>query len=195
MSDEDINESAVDRYTSAHAGIGVLLAKLGTPWWGALLGSIAWEGVENYVKRRNAQLFPYSSEDSWQNATMDTLAVMLGYAVTTHAMADGLSLRSDAAIDAAIGSTVGGVIGSATFGMTSGRDTRTHRARLGYRIGASVGAGAGTLLGAHGPIAAAGAILGGVIIGPVGAGLGGYLTAGIFREDEYVPELADNLFG
>lgn len=184
MAEEEINVAAVDRYTSAHAGIGALMAKLHFPWWAAFAGSVTWELVENGVKRKHPELFPYSSPDTWQNATMDTLAVLVGYAFTTYAMADGLSVRGQTALDAAVGATVGGAIGSAGFGLTGGGGAKQDisRARLGYRIGGGIGGGAGVLLGRHGPIAAATAAMGGAIIGPVGSALGAYLTGGIFRD-------------
>ncbi len=189
MAEDRINVAAVDRYTSAHAGMGALMARMHMPWWAALAGSVAWEVAENGVKHRYPELFPYSSPDTWQNASMDTVAVLLGYAFTTYAMAEGLTTRGQTALDAAVGATVGGALGSVAFGLAKGRGAEQDisYARRGYRVGGALGGATGAMLGAHGPISAAGAAVGGGLIGPVGAALGGYLTGGIFRDQN--PEL------
>lgn len=177
--ENDINVAAVDRYTSHHAGLGVLMAKLGASWWMTLGSSIAWELLENYFKRTHPQLFPYSSEDSFANASFDTLAVMLGYAFTQHALDAGMTDRGQAAMDAAIGTTVGGALGSMAFGASSESEDRTARARLGYRVGGSVGGMAGVFLNDHGAVPAAGAGAGAAAGGPLGAALVAYIAAGV----------------
>ena len=193
MDDAEINVAPVDRYTSAHAGMGLLLARLGLPWWAALGTSVTWEFIENAIKRARPELFPYSSVDSWQNSATDTLAVMIGYAATYFAISEGLSDRGAAAIDAGAGSFVGGVVGSTVFGITSplGVEDRTSRALVGYRVGTAVGGAAGTTLGGHGLVAAGVSGLGGAAAGPVGAAVGSYIAAGVLQEPAPNPEHAE----
>jgi len=176
----EINVAPIDRYTSAHAGMGVLLARVGVPWWGALLASVGWELAENSLKKARPELFPYSSIDSFWNAAMDTAGVMAGHAVTTRLLREPPSPRRDAVIAAATGATIGGAAGSVLFGLVGGRfpEQDIHYARLGYRVGGAVGAAAGVLIEeGETLLVAAAAALGGAVIGPVGSAAGAALTA------------------
>lgn len=175
----DINIAPIDRYTSAHAGMGVLLARAQFPWWGALLASIVWEISENGLKRQFPRLFPYTSIDSWWNAAVDTAAFMAGYAVARSIMREPITIAGKLVLDAAVGTTIGGALGSAAFGVAGGQGFQQNidLARLGYRVGGSIGGATGILLGKGGLLVAAAAAIGAGVIGPAGAALSTYLVA------------------
>lgn len=186
-----INIDPVDRYTSAHVGWGVVLARVGIPWWGALASSVLWESAENGVKRQFPHLFPYGSPDSFVNAATDALAVMLGHAAASYAIGRGLGNQGRTAVDAITGSTLGALLGSVGFGMVGGgkQEEGIARGRIGYRVGSVVGGAVGSMVAGHGPLAAGAAAAGGAMLGPLGAGVGGYLTGGIFRDEN--PDLLE----
>lgn len=77
-----INEAPIDRWTSVHVASGSILGLLGTPWWGALGISTAFEIVENIVQPHVPSVFAGSADsDSLENSVLDTAALMLGWFV------------------------------------------------------------------------------------------------------------------
>lgn len=77
----EINGSAFDRYTVAHAASGVALGLRRIPWWAALGLAIVWEIVERPLKDRFPNWFPNATQDSLANSVVDVGAVMAGWGV------------------------------------------------------------------------------------------------------------------
>lgn len=197
MPDTGINQAAIDRFTSAHGGVGVTLAVLNFPWWAALGVTIGWEVVENYLKDRKPHLFPYSSHDSLENSVVDAAAVIVGFAVTRHMMRRGLTTAGQAALRSAVGATFGAFIGSGTFGLSGrlmhGEQEDSERGLspvstwggTGYLVGCSVGGAVGgaTIKNqTYAEAAAFGGLVGGAAFGPLGAALGTYISVGVAEE-------------
>lgn len=197
MTDGAINQAALDRFTSAHAGVGITMAAFGIPWWATLLSTIGWELIENKLKDARPDLFPYSSHDSFENSVADSTAVMLGFWVARHAMRRGLSPEGKAALTASVGATLGAFAGSMSFGvvgkalgatqttMERGLAIQSH-GRAGYHLGCGLGAALGIwhLRAAHTAPVAAGGFVGGATGGPLGAALGAYMATGIAQDLE-----------
>ena len=197
MSSDGINQAALDRFTSAHGGVGITMAALGVPWWVMLGLTVGWEVVENYLKEQKPHLFPYSSEDSADNSVADTAAVIVGFMATRQLMRQGLSEAGKASLHAAIGSTAGAFFGSGAFGFLGkvvrgegdggarGSSEATTWGRGGYMVGTAVGGAVG---GGHGaPVSfeeagAFGGAVGGAAFGPLGAAIGTYLSIGIAEQ-------------
>ncbi len=76
-----INKAPVDRFTLAHGGVGAVYGLVRFPWWVALTLGVGWELVEIELKKRIPIIFPYASQDTLPNATIDVIAVMIGWAV------------------------------------------------------------------------------------------------------------------
>jgi hypothetical protein len=73
-------QSVVDRWSGAHASMGVLYGSVTKmPWWLALGLAVGWEIVENPLKDRYPDFFPDAKHDSLPNAVADAAAVMVGY--------------------------------------------------------------------------------------------------------------------
>ncbi len=188
MSDDRINKDAIDRYTSAHFGVGVTAAALGVPWWGALAGSIAWEIAEDVLKDKIPTAFPYSSHDTLLNASTDTLAVMAGWGMGALALRQP-TLADRAGLEAAVGATIGAIaLPVASFlGHVVGSPSSTQRARLAYGLGTGVGAMLGEIYAirrraAYTPVPvavgqAAVTGMGGALGGPAGAAVAAYLAS------------------
>lgn len=75
----DVNGDAVDRFTLGHAAVGAVYGLLDMPWPLAVALAVGWEFVERPLKDEYPKLFPYSSQDSTENAVFDTIAVLTGY--------------------------------------------------------------------------------------------------------------------
>lgn len=187
---ESINQEAFDRFTSAHAGVGITMAVMDIPWPAALAITAAWELIENELKDRQPLLFPYSSHDSRANSLGDSLAVMLAYFVTRHATKGRLSRPGRAALNAAVGSTLGGFAGAALFGAVAklkgeqaalierGSSNVASLGPKGYQVGSTLGGavGAARAVPKEKGRSAFGAAAGGGTLGPLGAALGAYLA-------------------
>jgi hypothetical protein len=78
----EINHAAIDGFTIGHAMVGVGLALLGIPWWGALAVAIGWELVERPLKTTMPEVFPHASQDTFTNAFFDAAGMMTGWAIT-----------------------------------------------------------------------------------------------------------------
>lgn len=193
----DINQAALDRFTSAHAGVGISIAVLGFPWWAALAMTVGWELVENYLKDRKPDLFPYSSHDSAENSVADAAAVMVGFVVTRHMLRRGLTHAGQAALRSAVGATAGAFVGSGSFGLAGkamhheqsqgqrGTSVVSTWGGYGYMVGCSVGAaiaGATIKDQRYAEAAAFGGLVGGGAFGPLGAALGTYVAVGVAEE-------------
>lgn len=197
MSTNDINQAALDRFTSAHAGVGITMGALGLPWWAMMGLTIGWELVENFLKDKKPHLFPYSSHDSIDNSVADTAAVIVGFVTTRHMLRRGLTPAGQAALQAGVGSTLGAFAGSGIFGLLGklryaesddgdrGSSPAVTWGGSGYIFGCSMGGAAGGAYGAGFPFveqAALGGAIGGAVFGPVGAALGTYLAVGVAEE-------------
>jgi hypothetical protein len=71
----------VDRYTVAHGMLGYVLGIWGAPWWVALGSTLAFEFIENSIKKVAPRLFPVGTPDTWTNSLLDSGAWMTGWAV------------------------------------------------------------------------------------------------------------------
>lgn len=197
MAEESVNQAALDRFTSAHAGVGVTMAVLGVPWWAATLITVGWELVENVLKDAKPHFFPYSSHDSADNSVADSIAVILGFLTARHMMRRGLTDAGKAALGATVGSTVGCFFGSGVLGVTGrlgygeredaarGQSPVVAWARSGYMIGGGIGGAiaAARQVPSHLQESAGfGALVGGTAFGPLGAALGSYLAVGVAEE-------------
>jgi hypothetical protein len=188
VSDAHINNAAIDRYTSAHFGVGATAAAFGVPWWLALAGSIAWEVAEDALKDKIPTAFPYSSHDSLLNASTDTIAVMAGWGAATLALRQP-TVSDRAGLEATVGATLGAVaLPVVSFlGHVVGSPSTTGRARLAYGIGTGLGAMLGEIFAIRRraaytplPVAAGQALVtgaGGALAGPMGAGMAAYLAS------------------
>lgn len=182
MRDPAINQAAFDRYSSAHAGFGVLFAAHDVSFWGALAISVAFELVENELKEAYGEVFPHSSRDSLENSIGDTLSLLAGYVVAKTAIDKGLSKREKRALQATVASTIGGFVGGVGTGATmtprAGEkapnvpQAPSTWAEAGYQAGAAVGGAYGARQGDKKSLTpAAVAAVGGYVAGPIGAGL------------------------
>lgn len=74
-----INSDALDRFTLAHAGFGLLLGAVGAPGWVAITTAIGWELAERRLKEKIPEAFPHPSQDSASNAVTDVGAMVAGW--------------------------------------------------------------------------------------------------------------------
>lgn len=77
----EVNHSFVDRFTLAHACIGMAYGWMELEALAAFALAIAWELAENPLKAHLPALFPHASQDTWRNAVGDVGAVMCGWAI------------------------------------------------------------------------------------------------------------------
>jgi len=78
------NHGFVDRYTAGHAAFGVIMGLGRFPWWAALASGLFWDLViERQFKDKWPEIWPNPTQDTWQNITGDTIAMMLGWKVAT----------------------------------------------------------------------------------------------------------------
>lgn len=77
------NQEALDRFTFAHAGVGYLFGRLGVDWRSAIAGAVAFEALEDGLKRYAPAVFPHAEPDSKLNALFDVGAFLAGYAWAT----------------------------------------------------------------------------------------------------------------
>lgn len=188
----EINKNAIDRYTSAHFGVGVVAGALDVPWWATLLGSVTWELIESPLKDRMPTAFPYSSHDSLLNASTDTAAMMAGWAMARLALRQ-TDIRDRAALEATMASTIGAILLPIVnfAGHLVESPPTAQRARLAYGAGTALGAFLGDLLAIRRraphtpmPVLLAQATvtgIGGGLAGPLGAGMASYLGASVTR--------------
>lgn len=80
----EINGDAFDRFTLAHAGVGVALGLLRVPWWAAVGFALAWEIAERPLKDNLPGVFPNATQDTVPNAITDAAAVVAGWALLRH---------------------------------------------------------------------------------------------------------------
>lgn len=187
QSDSYINNGAIDRYTSEHFGAGVTAVVLGVPWWATLLGSITWEVLEDKLKDKIPASFPYASHDSLLNASVDTAAVMTGWALGRIALSrTGANERL--ALHAAVGATLGAFAVRAVSLLGYLRsDDLTRQIRRWDNVSAGVGAAIADVLANRWLVPHRGALLmlgqgvvtgmGATIAGPAGAGAMAYVAS------------------
>jgi hypothetical protein len=75
------NQTAFDRYSFAHVGVGFLVGKAGVPWRVALTWAVAFELLEDELKDKAPALFPRPSHDSTVNKVADVAVFLAGYAL------------------------------------------------------------------------------------------------------------------
>ena len=74
------NYGFIDRFTAGHAAFGVLAGLGRLPWWATLTSGLFFDLViERKLKDAWPSLWPNSTQDTWQNITGDTIAMMLGW--------------------------------------------------------------------------------------------------------------------
>ena len=74
------NYGWVDRFTAAHAAFGVMAGLGRLPWWATLASGLFFDVViERQFKDKWPELWPNPTQDTWQNITGDTIAMMLGW--------------------------------------------------------------------------------------------------------------------
>jgi len=77
----EINYDLVDRFTLIHGAVGFVMGSVRVPLPLVALAAIGWELIERPLKRQHPTLFPRRSQDSFQNAVGDALAMMTGYLI------------------------------------------------------------------------------------------------------------------
>jgi hypothetical protein len=75
----EINGDGVDRFTIGHAAFGVLMGLGRVPLWAAVAVAVGWELIENPLKDRFPEAFPHASHDTFENASMDAIAMVAGW--------------------------------------------------------------------------------------------------------------------
>lgn len=78
------NYHFVDRFTAGHAAFGVLAGLGRLPWWATLASGLFFDLViERKFKDAWPELWPNPTQDTWQNITGDTIAMMAGWWIAT----------------------------------------------------------------------------------------------------------------
>ena len=75
----EINGVHLDRFTFAHIGGGMLVAKCGIDPFPAMVIGIGFELIEDWIKKSRWNVFPNRSLDTKENALTDALAFACGY--------------------------------------------------------------------------------------------------------------------
>jgi hypothetical protein len=78
----EANQSAVDRFTLIHGGVGYAVGRLGIDWRAAIAGAVAFEAIEDGLKSTFPAVFPHAEPDSKLNALFDVGAFLAGYALS-----------------------------------------------------------------------------------------------------------------
>ena len=73
------NSLFFDRFSIVHAGVGAVAELAAIPAPVALGGQVAFELVENDVKRWYGRFFPEDTPDAWQNQVGDVASFAAGY--------------------------------------------------------------------------------------------------------------------
>ena len=81
LSDDEINQKPVDRFTLLHGLAGVLARQAGISFELTLILSIGWEFLEPKLKETYPDQFPNPSIDSNQNKIVDVLAACAGWII------------------------------------------------------------------------------------------------------------------
>lgn len=78
------NHDFIDRFTAAHAAFGVMAGVGKLPWWATLASGLFFDlVVERVGKDKWPALWPNSTQDTWQNITGDTIAMMIGWKIAS----------------------------------------------------------------------------------------------------------------
>jgi len=75
----DKNTQWVDRYSLSHAAMGVLFEASRIPPWLAIGSHVAFEAIEDGLKRRVSRVWPDARPDGWQNHVGDVIVFTAGY--------------------------------------------------------------------------------------------------------------------
>lgn len=81
----EIDHHTIDRYTLAHAAVGVAMGLIRAPWWVTVAAAVGWELVENPLKRAYPDAFAQKTVDTPDNAITDIAAWILGWAIMRRA--------------------------------------------------------------------------------------------------------------
>jgi len=73
------NSLFFDRFSIVHAGVGAVLELAAIPAPLAMGGQVAFELVENDIKRWYGRFFPEDTPDGWQNMIGDVASFAAGY--------------------------------------------------------------------------------------------------------------------
>lgn len=73
------NADAFDRYTFGHLAAGVLLGLARARALPVIVLALGWEIIERPLKNALPSWFPYSSQDTPENAIVDAAAVLIGW--------------------------------------------------------------------------------------------------------------------
>lgn len=73
------NRDFFDRYSVVHAALGALARVSRVPALPAVGGAVAFELLENPLKRATGHVWPDSTPDGWQNQAGDVGAFVAGY--------------------------------------------------------------------------------------------------------------------
>jgi hypothetical protein len=79
-----------DRFSLAHVAAGAVAELAAIPAPLAIGASVAFEGVENDLKKHYGRFFPADQLDAWQNSVGDVLSFALGYYGARAIKTDGL---------------------------------------------------------------------------------------------------------
>jgi len=77
-----INQAPFDRFTLGHAAFGMWAGSRGFGLIPLLVMHTAWELLENAMKRRYGEAFPFASPDSVANSIGDTVAALAGWSLS-----------------------------------------------------------------------------------------------------------------
>jgi len=76
-----INQAPLDKFTVLHFLFGVGMAKFKFKPYQAIFTAVSFELLEDVLKDRCPDIFPYSSKDSKTNSLVDVLATLTGFGV------------------------------------------------------------------------------------------------------------------
>jgi len=79
VTEEAVNRRFFDQYSVAHAavGAGFGVLEVGAPL--AIGSQVAFEAVENELKRREPDIWPDPRMDGWENQSGDIVSFVVGY--------------------------------------------------------------------------------------------------------------------
>lgn len=77
----EINYPLVDRFTAVHGAVGFALGAARLSFPSILAVAVGWELLERPLKENLPGLFPRRSQDSFQNALGDAVAMLVGWKI------------------------------------------------------------------------------------------------------------------
>ena len=75
------NQIPIDKFTALHFLFGIGLAKINAELYQVLFAAVSFELLEDALKDRYPQMWPYASKDSKVNSLVAILATLAGFGV------------------------------------------------------------------------------------------------------------------